>query len=146
MTLKSRYKTDSEAVEQGVWFNFEANSDGTVPGFLMAFAGKQNVAFTAATRAWTEKYLDDTGMPNFSGVADDVIERQNREVFLRTVLKGWRNFQPEDDGTELTYSPETAQHLFGSPDWSALVDDLQQKARKAGSFKNERVELQAKNS
>lgn len=146
MSLKDKYKTDGDAVREGVWFDFDTNSDGTVPGFKLAFAGKQNKKYTAAMRKWTAKYEDDNGIPDFSTLQEADADKFILEVFADTVLIDWRNFQPEDDGVNVPYSRDAVVKIFGSDDWAAFYAILNAKAKKVANFRQKALVAQAKNS
>lgn len=146
MSLKDKYKTDADAVREGVWFDFEPNSDGTTPGFKLAYAGKQNKKYTAAMRKWTAKFEDENGVPDFSTLQEEEADRFVLEVFADTILLEWRNFQPEDDGNALVFTRENVMAIFGSEDWAAFYAVLNAKAKKVANFRQRSLEAQAKNS
>lgn len=104
MSLRDKYKTDSDAVRAGVWFEFDANPDGTVPAFKLAFIGKSNKRYTAAVRKWTSRFEDENGVPDFANLAEEEADQALLAIFADTVLLDWRNFQPEEDGINLEYS------------------------------------------
>lgn len=145
MSLKNKFKTDSAAVAEGVWVEFEANEDGTIPGFKLGFASKQNKEYTKAMRKLSANYTDEMGVVSFDSLPEEQAEKLVLEVFADTILKDWRNIQPEDNGVELPFTRENAIALLGSPDWQALYDVLTAKSKKITNFQQRSLVAQAKN-
>jgi hypothetical protein len=143
--MKSRFKTDGKAAVEGVWIEYEPNTDGTTPRFCIARISKQNKKYQAAFRAATAPYLDEKGMVDFERMPDDVAEKLLLDVFVGTVLISWSNFQPEDDGVELKFTREAALEILGSDDWVDLYDELNNAAHKTSNFRQKAVKAQAKN-
>lgn len=146
MSLKDKYKTDANAASEGVWVDFVANSDGTIPGFKLARMSKHNKKYTAAARKFTERYTGEDGLVDFDSLPEEVAEKALLEVFITTVLLDWRNIQPDDNGVSLPFSVDAARELLGSEDWRDLYDDLNAKARKASIFRQKSMDASAKNS
>ncbi len=145
MSLKSRFKTDPTVANDGVWVDFAAhpNKDGSIPGFLLARASKQNKKYTAAVRELTrDAVIGPDGMPDTSAIDDNALA----DIFARTVVMGWRNFQPNDDGVNLEFSVDTAKAIFLDPAWTDLYDDLVEKAKSAANYREKNLEGAAKNS
>lgn len=148
MSLKKQFKTNSAAANKGVWFGFPefANADGTVPAFLVARKTGQNKAYGKAMREMTLSHTD------ADGVYDEEYFKQNEaeaealdlSIFLTTLLHGWRNFQPEDDGKPLDYTPNNANKIFGDPDWSDLRTDLMVKCSANTAYKAVQIKGEAK--
>jgi hypothetical protein len=145
MSLRDKFKTDNDAAREGVWFEFPANSDGTVPAIKLARMSRHNKRYTLAMRRMSSKYETESGVADFSSLSEDQAEALLLDVFIDTVLIDWRNIQPEDDGEVLAYSKEAAKQLLGDPSWLDLYTDLNEKARRAASFRGKQLEAQAKN-
>lgn len=145
MALKDRYKTESDCVRDGVWFDFEQNTDGTTPRFKLAFAGKQNKKYAAAMRKWTSKFEDENGVPDFRALQEDQADKFILDVFADTILIDWENFQPEDDGDNIEFSRDNIIEIFGSDDWAAFYAVLNNKAKAVSNFGQRSLEAQAKN-
>lgn len=147
MSLKSKFKTDSTAAREGVWFDYSSapNADGSVPGFKLARTSKHNKRYTAAIRKFSEKYQGENGAVDFSSLNEEESDKILLRVFIDTVLLDWRNFQPDDDGKNLDFSKDNALAILGSDDWSDLYIDLNDKARAASNFRQKAIEAQAKN-
>lgn len=146
MSLKDKFKTDPNAAREGVWFEYPANADGTVPAFKLARMSKHNKRYSAAMRKVSAKYENDSGIADFSALNEVEAEEMLLDVFLDTVLLDWRNVQPEDDGKPIAYSRDAAKTLLGSDEWIDLYSDLNDKARRAASFREKALTAQAKNS
>lgn len=142
MSLFSQFKTNSSKEAEGFWFEDTGvvNADKTVPGFLLARASRGNPKFAKATEAVSKKFkrqLENDLLSN------DAALQINKALFLDTVLLGWRNVQPADDGVELPFTRENADWLIAElPD---LYDLLEAAARKASNFRDAEVEDDAKN-
>ncbi len=145
MSLKDKYKTDGAFVRDGVWFDLDVNTDGTVPGFKLAFAGKQNNKYMLAMRKWSAKFEDDAGVPDFSSLGEKEADELLLNVFADTILLDWRNFQPEDDGVLADFTRENVISIFGNEDWTALYNLLNTKAKRVANFRQKSLEAQAKN-
>jgi hypothetical protein len=145
MSLKSKYKTDVSAAREGVWVEFEANSDGTVPAFRLARMSNHNRKFALAFREAVKKYAQGDGATDFGGLDEDTDTRISQDLFFETVLVDWRNFQPEDDGVAIEYSPQAARDILGEPDWSDLFVELNLKARDAANYRHKTLQAEAKN-
>lgn len=145
MSLKS-LKVSAQAANEGVWVSMTKypNSDGTIPSFLLARVSKQNTKYFAGLRELTR----DSEM-TIEGVSETMADMDDgaiAELFAKTVVLGWKDFQPEDDGFVLEYSVENAKALFLNPDWQDLYDMLSEKARNAATFRAKATEAAAKNS
>lgn len=145
MSLKSAFKTNSAAANEGVWVDLTShpNKDGSIPGFLLARVSKQNKKYQAALREVTrDAGTTVEGLPDITNIEDGKLA----EVFAKTVVLNWRNFQPEDDGVNLEYSTENAVSVFANSDWADLYDYLVSKAQAAATFREKATEAAAKNS
>lgn len=145
MSLKTRFKTDAVAASGGVWVDYSAypNKDGSIPGFLLARVSKQNKRYQAAIRELTrDAAIGANGLPDTSALDDSALV----EIFVRTVLLDWRNFQPNDDGFPLPFTEENAKQILLDAGWTDLYDDLVEKAQSAGTFREKVTENEAKNS
>lgn len=148
MSLKKKFKTDTSAANEGVWFDFDdvPNADGTVPGFKLARKTGQNKAYSRAMREFTKEHTTEEGVADFNDLSEDEAEAVELDVFASALLSDWRNFQPEDDGKVLPYSPEAVKKIFGNPDWSDLYKDLARKCGQASAYKAKQLKAEAKNS
>lgn len=139
MSLKSKFKSDPSLAREGVTFKYEANSDGTVPEFKLARSHKQNKKYLKALRRIGEQKGD------IESLSDEEQQKLLLDVFCETVLLGWSNFQPEDDGKAVPFTPDTAKAILGSEEWVDLYDDLATKASDAANFRFKALQAQAKN-
>lgn len=146
MTLASMYRTDTHAVTDGVWHDYPANTDGTVPGFKLARTSRQNKRWAKALRAHAKRFTDDEGRPiTPTDETEDDAHKALQQVFFDAVLLEWRNFQPNDDGVAVPYSRQAAAAILGSDEWFDLYSDLNDRAAKAAYYRQKTVELEAKN-
>jgi hypothetical protein len=144
MAIANSLRVNTAAVETGEWFKLEANSDGSVPAFLLARTGKSNKRYVKRMRLLTRDFGNADGVIDDS-VDEEAFEAAHAAAFAETILLGWENFQPDDNGVLLTYSREAATALLQNPEWEPLFALLQTKAAKAGQAKQRRMEADAKN-
>jgi hypothetical protein len=144
MALRDKYRVDVVSASEGVWFDQIANSDGSVPRFKLARVGRQNKRYTAALRKLVGKHEVD-GVLDTDTFSENEAEQGMLVAFLDTVLVGWENFQPEDDGKNIPFSKEAAATIFGSEEWYDLYFHLSQLARKASAFRAAKRETDLKN-
>lgn len=136
MSIKSKFKQDVSKANEGVWFDYPANADATIPRVKLARFGRTNKKWLAAFREATK----DLDTDNLSQDEDFQITVQ---VFCESVLLGWEHMQPEDDGVELEYSTANAIKFLSDPEWTDFFADLQQKSNARDNFKKR--EKEAKN-
>lgn len=148
MSLAKKFKTDTTAANEGVWFDYEdvPNDDGTVPGFRLARKTSQNKAYSRAMREFTKEHTTDEGVADFSSLSEEQAEAVELDVFTSALLLEWRNFQPNDDGNAMPYSRDNAKAIFSDPDWSDLYKDLARKSGQVSAYRKAQLEAEAKNS
>lgn len=141
MSMKSQFKTDPTKVRDGVWFgegDYEKNSDGTQPEFLIARISAGNPKYSKELL----RYVDLNGDRKLS---EEENQQQGAELLVDTVLLGWKNFQPEDNGVVIPYTRENAMKIVGDPAWLDLVIDIRSKALKSTKYRAEQAERKTKN-
>jgi hypothetical protein len=137
MSMKSKFKTSSALVREGVWFDVDKNSDGSQCRVKLRRAGRGNPHWAASFREHTA----DRDMENLSPEEDEII---TANVFAEANVVEWENFQPEDDGANLEFSVDNAKMILTDPDWVELLKDWQTKANGITAFQQKR-EGEAKN-
>lgn len=137
MSIKSQFKSDAAKVTNGVWFPYEANSDGSIPRFLLARISISNPKYLKAVQDKAQRNGDKT-----LTVAEE--EAQSVENLADAVVLNWENFQPNDDGTNLDYSRENVIAIFGDPDWNDLKIDIRTKALDLSNYRTEALKDAAK--
>lgn len=135
MSIK-KFKQDGSKANEGVWFDYPANADSTIPRVKLAREGRSNKKWLATFRDVT-KDLDTDNLSAEEDFATGV------EVFSRAVILAWENIQPNDDGNALEDTVEARIALLGDPDWTDFYTDLKDKANKRENFANK--EKAAKN-
>jgi len=106
MSLFDQYETDAKKEQEGVEVPLLPNTDGSVPTFVLAATSKTNSKYTKALNKATKPYRR-----NMDAVSDEHAESIYQDVFVKHVLKSWRNVQ-ERDGTVIEYNPANAVALF----------------------------------
>lgn len=142
----TKFKSDPTKATVGVWVEYPANKDGTIPRFRLARMNKQNRAYSKALRKSSEKFTADKGVLDFDAIPEKEAEDMLLNVFVTTILLGWENVQPEDDGKSIDFNENNAKLLLGDPAWVDLYDDLQAKAGNIARYRQEILEAEAKNS
>lgn len=139
MSLYKQFGTNATKVESGVEIKFGANDDKTIPTFIVARQHRSNKPYRKAAEAAMRPYRRQIELKTLS---DDTAEAVLMDVFITTLLKGWKNVQDEK-GREIEFSPEAAKELFVAlPD---LYDELQNAANDAALFRESEREADAKN-
>lgn len=139
MSLYSQFATDKTAEVDGVWVEYGANEDGSIPGFKISRMSKANKKYTKALERATRPHRRAIELETMN---NDLAERLFMEVFVDTVLLDWRGIK-DRDGNELECNKANAMKLF--EDLTELYDDLQEKAKKASLFRDETLEEEAGN-
>lgn len=137
MSIKSQFKSDAAKVTNGVWISYEANTDGSIPRFLLARISISNPKYVKAVQDKAQKNGDKT-----LTIAEE--EAQAVEDLADAVVLGWEHFQPNDDGVELTYSRENVIAVLGDPDWNDFKVDLRMKALDISNYRTEALKDSAK--
>ena len=146
-SLASKFKTDSTIANEGVWFKLAQypNEDGTIPAFKMARIGAQNKAYAKAVKRAGEKFVDADGEFDKDALTDEQQDELDLDVFVSTILLGWDNFQPNEDGKAVPYSAEKAREIFGNYDWIDLLRFLTKKAKEVTAWKARERKADVKN-
>lgn len=138
MSLYSQFATNQGKEVDGVLVQYGPNSDGTVPTFKLSRMGKSNKRYAKALDAATKPYRRQLEL----GTMDQATsERVFMEVFVTTVLLSWDDV--EIQGEKAAFNKANAIKLL--TDLPELYDDLQEKAKSAALFRDEALEIEAKN-
>lgn len=135
MSIK-KFKQDGSKANDGVWFDYPANADKTIPRVKLAREGRSNKKWLAVFRDVTK----DLDTDNLSPEEDFGI---GVEVFCKAVVLSWENIQPNDDGVTLPDEVGARITLLSDPDWTDFYTDLKDKANARANFSNK--EKAAKN-
>lgn len=151
MSLRSQYQTDNTKEIEGAKVEFSENSDGTIPTFYIARAGRSNrkyVSFLEKASA-PHRHLMENKNASSSEKTQKIAESIMLDTFVNTLLKGWENVKLADvtgndkDTGDAEFSIENAKILLTSlPD---LYDELQAKASSIETFKNQSFDTDIKN-
>ena len=141
MSLYKQFKTNAEKESEGVEieFNEAANDDGSVPTFTISRMGKSNKRYTKALEAATRPYRRQIELGTMK---NEVAEEIFLNVFVDTVLKGWKNVRDEKGG-ELPFGKQSAVKLF--QDLPEVYERLQEEAKQSANFRDLALEDEAKN-
>lgn len=137
MSLKSKFKTNSSLVNDGVWFDVCTNSDKTKCRVKLRRPGRGNSLWSKAYR----KHTADRDMDLVTPEEDEII---TATIFAEANVADWEHLQPEDDGKDLPFSVEAATKLLVDPDWVELLKSWQVNAQKLDRYQDAR-EADAKN-
>lgn len=139
MGLFDTFETDAKAEAEGKWFNFPQNKDGTKPGFLLARMSRTNPRYQASLEAVGKTFKTEIKL---DVLTEDLAYEPMLEVFLDTILLGWRNVQNKN-GEEIPFSKANAKELFEK--LPALYDTLREQATSLSNFRNTEVETNSPN-
>lgn len=118
-------------ITNGHWFEYPANTDGTIPAVLLARQGNGNRKYTAAFTAATKPFAREIELNILHPDKDAEI---SLAVFCDTILLDWRNWQPDDDGKAISFSKAVALEMLAKDEWSELLGDMRGKASSADGF------------
>lgn len=107
-SLFKQFATNIEKEINGVPVTFDANDDGTIPTFIIAFSGGGN-------QFWA-KILDEELSPyrrlqELGKLSTELNDKVIMRTFARAALKGWLNVYDIDD-KPIEFSIENAIQLF----------------------------------
>lgn len=137
MSLYDQYGTDAKKEAEGVEVALAPNDDGTIPTFVLAATSRSNQKYAKALDNATKPYRR-----NIDAMKPETAEALYRDVFVKTVLKGWKNVQ-DRNGVEIPYSAEAAVKLF--TELPRLYDDLNSRAGSIDLFRESQKEEEAGN-
>lgn len=139
MSIFKQFETNQQKEVDGISITYAPNADGSIPTFIVARIGPNNIEFAKAIERETRPYqrlIDQKMLPKETDLAI------GRKVFCSTVLKGWSNIQ-NNDGTEIKFNQESAIFLMEKlPD---LYADLRMQAVDASNYKDAEMEAVTKN-
>jgi hypothetical protein len=147
MGIRSNYATDRAKEIDGVEIAVDTNDHNGEPIFVtLCRMGQTNKAYTKALEAATR--------PHQAAIQNETLDnelgnRLLRDVFVDTILKGWKNLPKseltgdEKDTAELPFNRENAIKIFDAfPDFYDLCASA---AKKASNFRNAEREAASKN-
>lgn len=144
----NKFKADSVAARDGVWKEYSANSDGTVPAIKIARNSRHNVRYTKAMRELVTMPDGTIDASVFTGMNDEETTKAEIDLYCETIITDWRNIQPNDGGVEdeIPFSIDNAKALLKDPDWLDLFDDIRAFAAEVSHYRAKELEESAKNS
>jgi len=160
MQLRSKFKTDTQACNDGSWIEFDdfPNNDAvykedgktlktaaTIPAFKMARKSSHNTKYAKIMRDVTEEVNTPDGVKKLDELTNEESQQVELDIFVSTLLIEWRNFQPDEDGVNLPYNIENARLIFGNPDWRDLRTTLSIMAGQAANYTHKKKETELKN-
>lgn len=140
MGIYETFKTDAEAERVGVWKEFPANTDGSIPAFRIARMAASNPEYQKRLEAAAKKYRVEMTLDVFT---ESQAFEPMLEVFVDTILVDWRNVQ-DPAGNDIEYTKENAKRLMRDlPDLYTL---LREYASRISSFRDADIEARTGNS
>ena len=140
--LHKQFKTNKNKEINGVEIEFTdaPNDDGTFPTFIISRMGKSNKAYSKALEHATRPYRRQIEL---QVMKEEIAESIFIEVFVNTILHGWFNVYDET-GQEIPFNKQTAIALLTElPD---VYSRLQEEAKLSANFRDNVLEIEAKNS
>lgn len=145
MGLSRIFKMNGNKESEGVWIEFPANEDGSIPRFKISRMAKSNKAYSRALDKATKPHRRAIQLDT---LPDDMAEKLVKDVFAETVLKDWENVKMSDvTGDEdaegfAPFIPQNAMRLFDN--LPEVYEALHEQANKASLFRDETLEKSAK--
>lgn len=146
MSLTKQFKTNQSKEVSGVTIDYGTNADGSTIQFILSRMSRSNVAYTKCLELATRPYRRQIEMKTLD---DATATKVFIDVFVKTILKGWNNVllsdvtgNSDDEGFAPFNESNAIQLMNNLPD---LYDDLQEQAKSAQLFKDESLEIEAKN-
>lgn len=157
--LFDTFETNAAKEQNGVEIELGINRDGTKPTFLIAATSKANVKYARTLNRATKPFRR-----NMDAMADEHADNLYKDVFVKTVLKGWNNVEVtakyvdqfsgvaqlamHDDNGAYTkhvvpFTIPNALKLFEL--LPRLYDELVQRAGSIELFRENQLEEEAKN-
>lgn len=141
MSIHSQFATDTKKETEGVEIPYPdaANSDGSIPTFVIARAGKSNKKYSRMLERATKphRHAMKTGT-----ISNETSEKLMMDVFVDTLLLDWKHVQ-DRNGKTIVYNRENAIALMKElPD---LYADLTNQTQQIELFREEEKEEEAKN-
>ncbi len=140
MSIFKQFATDSNKETEGVKIEYGANKDGSIPSVTIRRMGKSNKRYAKALEVATRPHKRAIELET---LAEGVAEKIFKSVFVETVVVGWENIQPNDDGTNMPFTKANALDVFEK--LPEFYDDLQEQSKKISLFRNDSMEDEAKN-
>lgn len=139
--LFKQYKTNATKEAEGVEIEFpEAeNEDGSIPTFVISRMGKGNKAYAKSLEAATRPYRRQVELGTLK---NEVAEGLFLNVFVDTILRGWKNIQDEN-GADIPYSKDNAVKLLN--DLPDVYERLQEEAKLSANFRDSNLDTEAGN-
>lgn len=139
MSLYKQFKTDGNVEQTGVVLEYGENDDGSVISIRIARAGGANKAYEKLMEAEVKPYRR---MIQNETIENAVVQRILRKVIAKTVVLGWENVQDES-GKPIPFTVENCIKLF--EDLPDLFKDIQEQSQRAALFRQDILEVDAKN-
>lgn len=149
MSLQRMFQMDDKKQTEGVSVTYATNPDGTVPTFTLARMGRANKRYlTEITRLTkpVQRLID------ANQLGDELADAIVLEAFVDTVLLGWEHVQLEKEiascplpvGTDIVFN-RTNAHLLLGKGLPELFADLREQAQAATLFRDDSLDVAAKN-
>lgn len=139
MSIYETFRTNKKAEREGVWRNFPANKDGTIPGFKLARMSSNNPEYVKRVEAINRQFKTEITL-------DILTEEQAKgpwlDAFVDTILIEWRNIQTPE-GVVIEYTHDNAKKLM--EDLPDLFTLLREDATKLSTFRDAEIETNAGN-
>lgn len=135
-SIFSQFETDKNHEKEGIWFDYPANWDGSIPRFKLARIHNGNTKYIANLEELQQKHKNDIDCMSNQKSLSLLID-----VFVDSVLIDWANIKSPKKSHPFTRE-EAVSLLTRLPD---LYRDLQEKASDISNYLTEEVECATKN-
>ena len=112
MGIKSVFASDAVKTSEGVWFDIESaqNTDGTIPGVLLARANDANPAYRAALEKHTTRIRKAMSLGLMVSPAE--VRAAMIESYADAVILEWRYIQYPNDGDKFPCNKENVRRIL----------------------------------
>jgi hypothetical protein len=140
MSLKKAFGTSKEKEEKGSWIPVAVNEDGSICEMLLARMNQRNKDFMAKVAKAAKSKRNTTIRKNQSPITTDEDIEIARNVFVDSILLGWRNVtEYRTDGVirprMMEFNVENAKFLL--TDLPDLFELLTNEASKIENFQDQ---------
>lgn len=144
MSVKSKFKTNSSFVNDGVWFDVATNNDA-VPAsdgvrakqatkcrIKLRRTGQGNSLWSLAWRKHEDKDLTE--------LTPDQDRQFMAKVYADAVVADWEHMQPYEDGQDVPFSTDAVVALLSDADWLDFRNWIRAQADSLVPFQDKREE------
>lgn len=121
MGVFDAFETDKKAEKDGVWFDYPANKDGTIPRVRLARMARSNPRYVSKLEELQRKYKVEL---NHDMLNNEKAEKPLLEAFCETIMLEWEHVQNRE-GVEIPFE-DRMRTLEALPAWYDMMREQAQ--------------------